>query len=218
MKYNTILFDLDGTLTDPALGITNAVMYSLRHFHIEVKDRTELFKFIGPPLIESFSLFYGFDEERSRAATAYYREYYREQGIFENKVYEGMEEMLGRLRAAGGRLAVATSKPEPFAVQIMEHFHLAEFFDYIAGSTLDETRNNKAEVIEYALESMGVTDRSTVLMVGDREYDVLGAKRCGLDSLGVLYGYGSKEELEMAGADYIAENVAAVADMILGIK
>lgn len=217
MKYNIVLFDLDGTLTDPALGITNSVIYALRHFDIEVRDRTELYEFIGPPLMDSFARFYGFDNEKCREATVYYREHYREQGIFENYVYQGMEEMLERLHSAGIRLAVATSKPEPFAEQIVEHFHLASFFEYVAGSTLAETRTNKAEVIEYALESLGVTDRSRVLMVGDREYDVIGAKKCGLDSMGVLYGYGSREELAAAGADYIVEQVVDVADVVLAV-
>lgn len=217
MKYNVVLFDLDGTLTDPALGITNSVIYALKHFGIEVSDRTKLYPFIGPPLLHSFAEFYGFHDAQCREATVYYREHYKEQGIFENKVYEGMEEMLARLRAAGLRLAVATSKPEPFAVQIIEHFHLAGFFDYVAGSTLEETRTDKAEVIEYALETLKVTDRSRVLMVGDREYDVIGAKKCGLDCMGVLYGYGSREELLAAGADYIAGQVADVADLILAL-
>lgn len=217
MKYDIVLFDLDGTLTDPALGITNSVIYALKHFDIEVADRTELYKFIGPPLMDSFAKFYGFDNEKCKEATAYYREHYREQGIFENMVYPGMEEMLQRLRSAGLRLAVATSKPEPFAKQIIEHFGLASFFDYVAGSTLAETRTNKAEVIEYALEVLGVTQRNKVLMVGDREYDVIGAEKCGLDSMGVLYGYGSKEELEAAGAKYIVEHVVDVADLILSL-
>lgn len=217
MKYNIVLFDLDGTLTDPALGITNSVIYALKHFGIAVQDRTELYKFIGPPLMDSFAGFYGFDNEKCKEATAYYREHYREKGIFENMVYEGMEAMLKRLKTAGIRLAVATSKPEPFAVQIIEHFHLDAFFSYVAGSTLEETRTDKAEVIAYTLQTLGVTERDSVLMVGDREYDIIGAKKCELDSMGVLYGYGSKEELKKAGADYIVERVSDVADVILAV-
>ncbi len=215
MAYQTILFDLDGTLTDPGVGITNSVAYALGKYKIAVPERAALYKFIGPPLIDSFERYYGFSRERAMEAVNFYREYFSETGIFENQVYDGIGELLKDLRAAGKRLVVATSKPEQFAVRILEHFALADYFDYIAGANMDESRTKKAEVITYALKVCGITDRRPVLMVGDREHDVLGAKEAGVASLGVLYGYGDREELERAGADIIAERVADLRDSLL---
>lgn len=212
--YNTILFDLDGTLTDPGLGITNSVAYALKKWGIEVEDRTTLYPFIGPPLMYSFQTFYGFSAEQSERAVEYYREYFREKGMLENEVYEGVEEMLKSLKSAGKRLIIATSKPEEFAVKILEHFGLAQYFEYIAGATMDAGRNKKGDVIAYALKSCGITDLSGVVMVGDREHDVLGAKENGLDSIGVLFGYGSREELEAAGATYVAETVGDILRLV----
>ena len=203
--YKYILFDLDGTLTDPGLGITNAVMYALKKFNIELPDRSELYKFIGPPLLESFQKYYGMTEEESQMALQYYREYFKPYGLYENTVYDGVEEVLSTLKAQGKTLVLATSKPEPFAVEILSHFELDKYFDFIAGATMDEKRVRKADVIAYALESCKITDLSEVVMIGDREHDVLGAKEIGLKSIGVLYGYGDLEEMEAAGADYIAE-------------
>lgn len=205
--YNTILFDLDGTLTDPGLGITNSVWHALKKYNIAVEDREELYCFIGPPLIDSFVKYYGFTEEQAREAVGYYREYFTDKGMFENVAYDGVEELLKELKEAGKRLIVATSKPEIFAKQILIHFGLAQYFDFIAGSNLDETRVKKAEVIAYALDSCKITELSEAVMVGDREHDVIGAKTVGIDCIGVLYGYGSREELEQAGADMIAGTV-----------
>lgn len=210
MMYNIVLFDLDGTLTDPGLGITNSVAYALKKWNIEVADRTTLYKFIGPPLSDSFKRYYGFSEEDSLKAIEYYREYFRDKGIFENEVYEGVVDLLETLRAQGKKVVLATSKPEGFAKTILEHFQLAKYFDFVAGASMDESRNKKGAVIAYALESCGITDKSAVVMVGDREHDVLGAKENDLDSIGVLFGYGSREELEAAGATYIAETVSDI--------
>lgn len=212
--YDVILFDLDGTLTDSGLGITNSVAYSLKKYGIEVADRTELYKFIGPPLKESFEKYYDFSAEESRKAVEYYREYYTDKGMFENKVYEGIEELLKEIRKAGKMAIVATSKPEIFARKILEHFKLAEYFNYIVGANMDETRTKKDEVILYVLKSCDIPDESKVLMIGDREHDILGAKRNGLDSLGVLFGFGNREELKKAGADYIAETVKDIYPVI----
>ena len=216
-KYQTVLFDLDGTLTDPGEGITNSVAYALAKYGIAVEDKTALYAFIGPPLIDSFRKFYSFSEEQARQAVEFYREYYRDRGMFENGVYEGIPGMLERLQAAGLTLAVATSKPEVFARQILAHYGLDGFFAFVGGSNLDGSRTKKSEVIAYVLEACGVTDNSRVLMVGDREHDILGAKAVGIDSLGVLFGYGSREELETAGAEYLAENVCAVGEIIVAI-
>lgn len=213
--YDTILFDLDGTLTDPGTGITNSVAYALKKYGIEVSARTELYKFIGPPLQDSFMDFYGFTEADAMAAVAYYREYYREKGIYENRLYDGMADLLESLCNAGRKLLVATSKPEEFSVQILEYFDIQKYFTYIAGSNMDGTRSKKEEVIAYALEAGKVSDKSAALMVGDRKFDILGAKKNGLDSAGVLFGYGSREELEAAGADYIAEQPADIYAVIV---
>ncbi len=205
--YHTILFDLDGTLTDPGVGITNSVAYALKKHGIEVTDRTKLYPFIGPPLMDSFQRFYGFSEEQSERALADYREYFRDKGLFENEVYEGVEELLKHLKASGKQLIIATSKPGEFAVKILEHFDLAKYFDHIVGATMDSSRSKKGDVIAYALKTCLITDKEHVVMVGDREHDVLGAIENGLDSIGVLYGYGSREELEEAGATCVAETV-----------
>ena len=205
MAYDIFLFDLDGTLTDSSVGITKSVMYALKKYGIKEEDPKKLYAFIGPPLTESFQKFYGFSKEQSIEAVEFYREYYRETGIFENKVYEGIEETLRQLKEKGKRLMVATSKPEPFARQIIQHFGLASYFEYVAGMELDGGRGTKAEVIAYALQSCGIDDRGKTVMVGDREHDVIGARKEGLDCIGVLYGFGSREELEKAGADWIIE-------------
>ena len=213
-KYDTILFDLDGTLTDPVEGITNSVAHALEKWGIHVEDKRELNKFVGPPLHAAFSEYYGFSEADAIKCVEYYREYFKDTGIFENKVYEGIPELLAELRASGKKLIVATSKPEEFALRILKHFSLYTYFDFVAGATMDSSRVKKADVIAYALESSGVTDLSRTVMVGDREHDILGARATGLDSLGVLYGYGSREELEAAGATYIVERVSDIGTLL----
>lgn len=214
-NYQYILFDLDGTLTDPGLGITNSVMYALKKFNIEVTDRTSLYKFIGPPLSESFQKFYGFSEEQSEQAVVYYREYFKDKGLYENEVYEGVESVLEQLKAMGKTVVLATSKPEVFATEILRHFHLDKYFDFIAGATLDSTRNKKADVIAYALETCGIEDTATAVMIGDREHDILGANQYDLDSVGVLCGYGDYAELEKAGATYIVEHITDILKYIM---
>ena len=207
MNFQYILFDLDGTLTDPAIGITNSVMYALKKFGIEVNDRSELFKFIGPPLHESFEKYYGFSKMDAKRAVDYYREYYKDKGIFENKVYDGIEDLLKLLNNKKKTILLASSKPEVFARQILKHFNLANYFTFIAGSELDGTRTAKDEVIAYALKNCKIMDLSKAIMIGDREYDIIGAKKIGIKSLGILYGYGDRNELENAGADYILDTV-----------
>ena len=203
----TILFDLDGTLTDSGPGITNSVAYALKKWNIEEKDINVLRKFVGPPLDASFAKYYGFSKEKCVQAIQYYREYYLTKGIYENQVYDGMEDLLKWLRDTGRRAIVATSKPEPSAIHVLEYFHMDSYFDIIAGATMDGSRVEKSDVIRYALDRAGIRDLSGVVMVGDRENDIQGAKANGLDSIGVLYGYGSREELEEAGAMQIAETV-----------
>lgn len=213
-NYEVVLFDLDGTLTDSGIGIKNSVEYALSKFNIEVKDREELNKFIGPPLQDSFIEYYGFSQEKAKKAVDYYREYYNEKGIFENLVYDGIEGLLNKLKNAEKTLIVATSKPEVFAKRILEHFHIAKYFTYIAGADLEGKRSKKDEVIKYALKSCNISDYSKVVMVGDREHDILGAEKIGIDSIGVLFGYGDYEELENAGADYIADKAEDIYSIV----
>lgn len=217
MEYRYILFDLDGTITESAPGITNSVAYALEKMGLEAVDKEELKKFIGPPLMDSMQKYYGMTEEEAAQGVVYYREYYTEKGIFENSVYEGFMDSLKALRASGRTILMVTAKPEDYAKLIAEHFGFAEYFDGIYGASMDESRNKKADVIRYALHESGIENENLekVLMVGDRNHDILGAKENGLDSMGVLYGYGSREELEEAGADYIAETTADIAEIIL---
>lgn len=208
--YQTVLFDLDGTLTDPGLGITNSVMYALKKFDIEVEDRTTLYKFIGPPLKESYKKYYHLSDEEITHAVAYYREYFSVKGIYENVLYDGIVKVLERIKDSGRKVVLATSKPEEFAAEILRYFQIDQFFDFAACATMDGTRNSKADVIAYAIKSCEITDLSSTVMIGDREYDINGAKAAGIDSIGVLYGYGSREELQSAGATYLAESVADI--------
>ncbi len=201
IKY--ILFDLDGTLTDPKEGITKSVQYALRKFGIEEKC-DKLTAFIGPPLEESFSSLYGFEKEKSKQAVLYYRERYTDIGIFENKLIPGIREVLAQLTEAGKVLAVATSKPTDFAVRICEKFELSQYFDLIVGSEFDGTRTKKNEVIEEVLNRIHC-NKDEVIMIGDRKHDINGAKQCGIKSVGVEYGYAEKGELQNAKADYIVQ-------------
>ena len=214
-NHDIIFFDLDGTLTDPGLGITNAVMHSLRKYGLPVPERESLYKFIGPPLTWSYQTYFGFSEEQSVEAVKFYREHYSVTGLFENEVYPGVPEMLKKLREAGKTLCVATSKPEKFAVQILEHFGLAQLFHHICGADFEGKRGAKHDVIEYAIGRCGEPDRKRIVMIGDREHDVLGGKQSGLATVGVLYGYGDRAEHEAAGADAIAESVEELCAMLL---
>ncbi len=198
--------DLDGTVTDSKEGITKSVAYALRRFGISVDNLDTLEVFIGPPLADSFREYYGFDEEQAAAAVEAYREYFRAQGIFENVLYDGMRELLEHVTERGVKVVLATSKPEPFAKQILEYFDLLKYFSFVAGSTLDGKRSRKGDVIRYALESIGIAPQEAV-MIGDRKHDVIGAKENKMKSVGVLYGYGDRAELEAAGADWLAEDV-----------
>lgn len=207
-KYSYVLFDLDGTVTDPEEGITKSVQYALQHFSIEVQERRELYKFIGPPLKDSFMEFYGFTEQQAGEALLKYRERFEVTGWRENVVYDGMEKLLRHLRCRGKRIMLATSKPEVFAEQILVYFGLRDYFDFVGGASLDGRRNYKADVIRYVLDANGISSREKAVMVGDRKFDILGAKEFGLETVGVLYGYGDREELTTAGADHLVGSVA----------
>lgn len=208
-----LLFDLDGTLTDPMVGITSSVQYALEKFGIHVRYLKELIPFIGPPLAESFQKFYGFSKEDAEKAIQYYREYYAPKGIFENEVYEGIPGMLAHLTEAGFTLLVATSKPTVFARKVLKHFGMEDYFSFVGGSELDGSRTKKAEVISYILKTCGIEAKEAI-MIGDRRHDIEGGKACGLESVGVLYGYGTEQELTEAGADYIIRTVAELEDYL----
>ena len=216
MKDQThILFDLDGTLTDPAPGITNSIMFALKKAGMHVGPREEYYKFIGPPLVDSFCRFCGADHDTALLLLKYYREYFSVTGLFENAMFPGIPDMLDKLKNAGYTLAVATSKPEGFSCRILEHFGIFDRFAFVAGSTLDESRSTKAEVITWALENLGIAPDRAV-MVGDREHDILGARQQHLGkSVGVLFGYGSRNELESAGADFIAADIDELTAVLL---
>ena len=214
-QYNTVLFDLDGTLTDPGVGITKSVEYALNHYGITVQDRAELYPFIGPPLIDSFMKFYGFSKEQAVEAVDVYREYFRVKGLFENEVYQGVDQMLDELKKAGKTLLVASSKPEEFVLTILKHFDLLPYFDFVGGAAMDETRSKKEEVVEYVLQQAKITDTATAVMVGDRKFDVQGAHAFGLDAIAVTYGYGSLEELTDAQPEYLADSPAGVGEILI---
>lgn len=210
-----VFFDLDGTLTDPFEGITRSVQFALAHFGIDVADRTELAPYIGPPLKESFIERHGLSAEQAEEALRQYRVRFSDVGMFENRVYDGVETMLRTLRERGVRLAVATSKPTVFSVKILEHFGLAPYFEAIVGSELNGHRVEKAEVVAEAMARLAVT-ADDVWMVGDRCFDVEGAHQNGMRAVGVRYGYAEGDELAMAGAEHIVDTVAELQEFLLG--
>ena len=210
----TVLFDLDGTLTDSGLGITKGVQYALGQLGYDVPPRESLFSFIGPPLHKSFQRHCSVDEAGAAEAVRQFRVYYNEMGgILENEVYPGVRELLRDLKAAGKRLMVATSKPQAAAEKVMRHFGLDEFVPEIIGGT-DDTRNTKGKVIAYALREYGV-DPTTAVMVGDREHDILGAAENNLPAIGITWGYGDRAELETAGAEAVFDTPAETVQYIL---
>jgi phosphoglycolate phosphatase len=214
-NYDIVLFDLDGTLTDPKLGIINSIQHSLKYFGIMENDEECLREFIGPPLIESFMKYYFFNEDDAKLAVAKYREYFAEKGIFENEVYLSIPELLAELFDNSKKLVLATSKPLIFARRILDYFQLSKYFQFAAGSNLDGTRTKKSEVISYALKECGLKAGSNVVMIGDRKYDIIGAKETGIDSIGVLYGYGSQWEMKNEDPTHIADTVGGLRRILI---
>jgi len=206
MKYTHILFDLDGTLTDPKQGITKSVQYSLSKFNIIEANLDKLEPFIGPPLADSFMEMYNFSESEATTAIAYYREYYQDKGIFDNKLYAGMKELLELLTSQQRTLMVATSKPTVFAERILDYFEINSYFQYTFGSNLDGTRIDKAEIIKHILDEQSLNVGSTI-MIGDRKYDIIGAHKNGIASIGVGYGYGSEAELSEIKPSFYVKTV-----------
>lgn len=213
--YKIIMWDLDGTLSDPKEGITKSVQYALSKLRIIEEDEEKLMEFIGPPLQETFSRFYNFDQETTRAAIEFYRERYKEKGMFENYLYPGIPELLGRLKSRNVILVVATSKPTVFSEKILGHFNISGLFDTIVGSNLDGTMSAKAEIIGYIMNRYSDFEPKDFLMIGDRKHDIIGARHNGIDSVGVGYGYGSRKELEESGPTYIANTLQEL-EILLG--
>ena len=218
MKCNIILFDLDGTLTDPKVGITTCCQYGLRAVGVDVPDLKELEQFIGPPLLPTFQEVYGLDEEQALKAIDKFRERFQSVGLYETELLPGVPQMLRTLKEHGKILATASSKPEVFVKRILQYFSIDSWFDEIVGSTMDEKHAGKAEVIGEALRRLGCADadRDSILMVGDRMHDVEGAAALNIRTVGVTFGYGSRSELEQAGAWRIADTMEELTDILLG--
>lgn len=211
----TVLFDLDGTLTDPKEGITKSVDYALRTVcGIETPDLDTLTPYIGPPLVTGFMDNHHLDRATAERCKEAYRERFRTLGLFENRMFPEIPNLLKTLKAQGYRLCVATSKPEIFAVQILEHFALTPYFTLISGASMDETISTKTEVIQNTLQRIGCTNPDTVVMIGDRKHDIEGAHNCGIRAIGVLFGFGSREELQNAQADRIACTIQQIPSIV----
>jgi phosphoglycolate phosphatase len=213
MKYEAYLFDLDGTLTDSAPGILNSYRHALSFFGIEMPGDEETTAFLGPPLRKVFREYFEFSEKDIEQAVLKFREYLSEKGIYENELYPGIERLLDDLKAEGKVIALATSKVTSFAERILKHFGIDGYFDFIGGDTLEGTRGSKPEVISYVLESLDIEDKSKVVMIGDREFDIIGAREVGIDSIGVTYGYGSHEELKKAKPTIIMGSVEELREL-----
>lgn len=214
-QYQYLLFDLDGTITDSETGITRCVEYALNHFGIRVNNLSELSPFIGPPLLDSFKEFYNFTDEQAVIATEKYRERYTDKGIYENELYPGIKELLAEAHRKGRTVILATSKPEVFAKRILDYFELSSYFSFVAGSGLDGSLHTKTDVINHILRSNDIKDLSTVVMIGDRKHDIIGANNVGIDSVGVLYGFGDYKELSEARATYIVKDISELRNLLL---
>lgn len=212
-----ILFDLDGTLTDPKEGITNCVKYALSSVGVIENDMNKLMRFIGPPLVDSFMEYYGYNKEEALALVAKYRERFSTVGLFENALYDGVSVMLEKLKGEGKTIVLATAKPLVYAKRILEHFDIARYFDLMCGAELDGSVNHKHEVIALALGKLEDSDKSRAIMVGDRKQDIDGAHENGIKAIGVRFGYAEKDELEGAGADYFADSMDELTELILSM-
>lgn len=215
-KYKVILFDLDGTLSDPKVGITKSVQYALQKMDIIEPDIDKLECFIGPPLKDSFAEYYGFDEVKTEEAINFYRERFKKTGMFENELYSNILSLLKSLKDLQLTLVVATSKPTVFSEQILKYFNIAHFFDLVVGSNLDGTRTSKTEIIQYILDIYKEYELEDFIMIGDRKHDIIGSQNTGIDSIGVTYGYGSYEELSHSKPTYIVNSVKQIKDILIG--
>lgn len=215
-NYTTLFFDLDGTLVDSGEGITKCAQHALRHFGIEVSDLNLLRPFVGPPLEDSFKDFYHFSDADAREAVKVYRERYFTKGVYEQKPYDGVFDFLAQLKKRGFKIVVATSKTQSQAEFVARELfqEFVPLIDSVFARDEQGTRHTKADVIRFALESLAISDKSKVLMIGDRKFDIIGAKECGLDAMGVLYGYGNRQEFIACGADYICSDFDEILNVL----
>ncbi|WP_019768687.1 HAD family hydrolase [Streptococcus sobrinus] len=214
-NYQTIIFDLDGTLTDSQTGIINSLTYAFKQMGLPLPAQSQLKKFIGPPLSQSFQDFCGLNDIETQKTISYYRQYFADKGWKENQLLPGARELLAKLKQAGKTLLVASSKPEVFVKQILDHFEIDSYFTVIAGASLDDSRSQKSAVIAHALKTAKIEELKGCVMVGDRKHDVEGAKVQGLPTIGLLLGFGSRQELEESGAIAIAENFQDLEEILL---
>ena len=213
-KYDVIAFDLDGTLTNPEMGLVAGFRYAFDKLGIEYESADSLKRFIGPPLFDEWKRCFGLSDTECAEALRVFREYYDVFGWRENEIYPGIKELLSSLKLLGRTLVVATSKPERVANKVLDYFDISKYFDFISTATIDKRRDKKCEVLEYALNSIGSPDKHKCILVGDRRFDAEGAGIVGIDSLGVLYGHGSRDEILAAGFDYIANSVSDIYDIL----
>ena len=211
--YKYIFLDLDGTLTDPFLGITNSVKYALKKFNIDSTNE-ELKCFIGPPLRDSFHKYYGMTPDEAELAVKYYREYFATKGLFENDLYPFTIKVLEELKSLGLKIILATSKPDKFSIEILKHFNIYDYFDFCSCATFDKTREKKSDIIKYAITNLNIKNKDEIIMVGDRFHDVVGAKENGIKCCYVTYGYGSVDEANNYGADYVIYDLIDLIDII----
>lgn len=216
MKYKYILFDLDGTLIDSKVAITNSAAFALKKMKNIVLESHELTHFIGPPLLDTFMACYNFTQDEGKQAIEYFRMNFKTTGIYENDLYDGIKSLLKDLREKGYVVAIATSKPTVFAKQIIEHMSLTSYFNCINGSFLDGRRTLKKEVIQSVLNDLEISDVKDVVMIGDRKHDIIGGKSLNIDTIGVRYGYGIGHELDQCKADYIVDTVESLRKLLLG--
>jgi phosphoglycolate phosphatase len=214
-KYKIILFDLDGTLSDPKIGITKSVQYALQKMGIDEPDLDKLDCFIGPPLQDSFAEYYGFDENQTKEGIEFYRERFKEKGMYENELYTNIPSLLNLLKEHHFTLVVATSKPTIFSEKILNYFKIDQYFDLVVGSNLDGTRSSKTEIIQYILNEYKEHKKDEFIMIGDRKHDIIGAKNTGIDSIGVTYGYGSLDELNRSNPTYIVNKVEELTNIFI---
>jgi len=218
MNYKYILFDLDGTLIDSKAGILSAAIFALDKMGVPATQIVNLERMIGPPLKYSLKEFFSLSDEFADKAVEYYREYYRDKSLFDCEVYEGIAQLLEMLKNDGYILAIATSKPTVYAKKILEHTGLAKYFDAIEGASLDDSHSNKSQIITRVCEVLNIYNPSQAIMIGDRSYDIKGASSIDMESIGVLYGYGSLEEFQEAGASYVVNSVKELGQFLYSLK
>ena len=218
MSWKYMLFDLDGTITDSREGIIKCVEYALNAAGVPIPPMGKMYQFMGPPLVDGFQNIMGMSYEEAVEATRKYRERYSVTGLYENKLFDGIDEVLKTLHEKGYQVILATSKPEEYSVKILEHFGIAQYFNEIVGSTLDGSRDCKRDVIQEAFRRTGISEeeKKSTIMIGDRKHDMIGARECGIASCGVYYGFASEPELEENGADYILHEVSELLPFLLG--